>query len=266
MRLSAAFDQYALIAILSTIAFILLPSQANAQSPGWDYQPYRIRAVVALDLPGGIAEQTANALPIYLQRRVVAAIGPVWSFNVELATGAVESTFLQTSPRSPTHRQRIFRRTASTSSSSLPSAGIPMAIRSYSGEYDTFVQRWGMPIRRETRQDEALSEQVFTILCQTVAPIAKFELAANDEKHVVLQPRAGRQHLRSNSGVSWTRPEEVFLPIFRRTTRGGQLVEKGIQIVPWTFLQVVEGKDQNTTAQILSGTAPAVWNSPARPR
>jgi hypothetical protein len=110
-----------------------------------------------------------------------------------------------------------------------------------------------MPIRRETRQDEALSEQVFTILCQTVAPIAQFELAANDEKHVVLKPR-GAALLRTDSGESWTRPGEVFLPIFRRTTRGGQLVEKGIQVVPWTFLQVVEGKDQNTTAQILSGT------------
>lgn len=252
LRLSAAFDRCVLVAILFTIT-CLLPSQTTAQSPGWDYQPYRIRAVVALDLPGGIAERTANALPIYLQRRVVAAIGTVWSFNVELATGTVRQHILADLATLPDTPPTDFPLNDIDKLVLVAVRGQPDGYSLVAREYDTFVQRWGTPIRRETRQDEALLEQIFAILCQTVAPIAQFELAANDEKHVVLKPR-GAALLRTNSGESWTRPGEVFLPLFRRTTRGGQLVEKGIQVVPWTFLQVVEGKDQNTTAQILSGT------------
>jgi hypothetical protein len=60
--------------------------------------------------------------------------------------------------------------------------------------------------------------------------------------------------MRGRSAEPWTRPGDVFLPIFRRTSRGGQLVENGIQPVPWTYVEVVESKDPRTTARIHSGT------------
>jgi hypothetical protein len=100
-----------------------------------------------------------------------------------------------------------------------------------------------------------LPEQVFAILCQTAAPVAQFEIVPDDEKHIVLKPR-GAALMRSGA-ERWVRPGDVFLPFFRRTSRGGQLVENGIQAVPWTFVEVVEKKDDknpHTVAQIHSGT------------
>ena len=114
----------------------------------------------------------------------------VWSFDVELATGEV--------------RQRILSEIASFSralSRPSPSGGPRQAcahrrllatrrVRLTAREYDRSTQRWGMPIRRESRQPEALPEQVFALLCQAVAPLAHFELDPNDERLVVLKPRA----------------------------------------------------------------------------
>jgi hypothetical protein len=241
------------LTFLAALTFLASQDHAHAQSAGWDYQPYRIRAIVALDLPGGIAEQTADTLPTYLERRVVAAIGPVWSFNVELAASTVRQHILTDFATLPDAPPTDFPLGDIDKLVFVAVHWRPDGYSLTAREYDTFVQRWGTPIRRETRQDETLSEQVFAILCQTVAPLAQFELAADEEKHVVLKPR-GVALMQIDTGEPWTRPGEVFLPIFRRTTRGGQLVEKGIQVVPWTFLQVVEGEDQNTVAQILSGT------------
>jgi hypothetical protein len=208
---------------------------------------------VALDIPGGVAEQMTNELPTYLQRRAVAAIGPLWSLNVEVATGAT--------------RQRVFGELAAPSD--MPPGDIPLTDLDklvlvtvnwnpdgYSlaaREYDTFVQRWGTPIRRHARQPAALPEQVFAILCHAVAPVAQFELVPDDDKHVTLRPR-GSQLMRGAPAEPWIKPGEVFLPIFRRTTRGGQLVENGIQPVSWTFLEVVKSDNPLTTAQIHSGT------------
>src|SRR5688572_16470329 len=58
-----------------------------AQSPGWEYQPYRVHCIVALDVPGGVSEQLTAMLPTYLNRRATAAIGSLWLLNVEVATG-----------------------------------------------------------------------------------------------------------------------------------------------------------------------------------
>jgi hypothetical protein len=192
-------------------------------------------------------------LPTYLHRRVVAAIGPIWSFNIEIANGAL--------------RQRVLEQVASQIDK--PPVDIPLTDldklvlitvqwnpEGYSlvaREYDTFVQRWGRPMRRQSRQPAALPEQIFALLCQAVAPLAHFEVVPNDDKHVNLRPR-GAELMRGASAEPWTRPGDVFLPIFRRTTRGGQLVENGIQPVPWTFIEVVESKDPQTTAIIHSGT------------
>jgi hypothetical protein len=278
------------------VPLVLLVPLTRAQSLSWEYQPYRIRTIVALDVPGGITQQLTAELPTYLNRRVIAAIGPLWSFNVEIATGAVRQRVLAESHSSPSGRGQVARDSPRRGEVNMdegalntPPADIPWAdvdklalvavtwspdgYSIIAREYDTLVQRWSTPIRREVRQPHSLPEQVFAALCQTIAPVAQFELVADDEKHVVLKPR-GAALMRPATGEPWAKPGDVFLPILRRTSRGGQLVENGIQTVPWTFVEVVEGRgrahftesaEQNvpgpvseanpqTTAQIHSGT------------
>jgi hypothetical protein len=273
LRFSLGFVHRARFVTIVT-ATSLLSSLTHAQSLPWEYQPYRIRTIIALDVPGGVAQQLTVELPTYLNRRVVAAIGPIWTFDVEIATGAVRGRVLSDSHPSPPGRGQVARDSPrrGEGASEDPPADIPWAAvdklvllavtwspDGYSiiaREYDTLVQRWSTPIRREVRQPNSLPEQVFAALCQTVAPVAQFELVADDEKHVVLKPR-GAALMRPATEEPWAKPGDVFLPILRRTSRGGQLVENGIQAVPWTFVEVVDNKDEKnpqTTARIHSGT------------
>ncbi len=257
--------QLAIFALLTITTFAFPIPRAHAQSLGWDYQPYRIRALVALDLPGGVAQQLTDELPTFLQRRVDASIGPVWSFNVELATGAMRHRILSRITALPEKPSPDFRLEDTDKLVLIAIRWHPEGYSLTAREYDSFVQRWSMPIQRTARQDEALPEHIFAILYRAVAPLAQFELIANDEKHILLKPR-GAALMRPDAGEPWTKHGEVFLPILRRTTRGGQLVENGIHVVPWTFVQVVApsptpspadgggGQGAETTAQVFSGT------------
>ncbi len=233
-------NQLALFSLLATATIAFPAPRAAAQTLGWNYQPYRIHTLVALDLPGGVAQQMTDVLPTYLQRRVNASIGNLWSFNVELTGGVMRQRILSQISTLPDKPPTDFPVEDVDKLVLIAVRWHPEGYSLTAREYDNFVRRWSMPIHRTTRQDEALPEQVFAILFRAVAPLAQFELNANDEKHILLKPR-GAALMRPNSGEPWTKPGEVFVPILRRTMRGGQLIENGIHIVPWTFVQVVEG-------------------------
>jgi hypothetical protein len=239
--------------VLAAAAVLGLSEPADAEQLGWDFQPYRVRAVVALDLPGGIAEQISSELPEFLRRRVDAAMGQMWSFEVSLADGA--------------DRKRILsdlRTLQQTPPKEFPLEGadklVLIAIRQKDGEYlltarefDGYVQRWGTPIVRRTQQTEAILEQAFGVLCRSVAPLAQIELDPNDEKRVVLKPR-GAALVQPTSEETWTTAGEVFLPFLRRTSRGGKVIDGGIQQVPWTFVEVAVSDGADTIGHIQSGT------------
>jgi hypothetical protein len=241
------------LSALAATAICFVAPKLHAQQLAWDHQPYKVHAMVALDLPGGISEQMTNEIPAYLERRVDAAIGRIWSFDVKLAGGAM--------------RARILRDLSSLQNADLKDLPIEdadklvlIAIQGTPGDYslvarefDSYIQRWSAPIQRRTSQCESLPEQAFSMLRQSVAPIAQFEVDAENETEVVLKPR-GAALAKTASGETWAQPGDVFLPILRRTSRAGEAVEGGIQQVPWTYFEVVETKDGKTTAHTHSGT------------
>ena len=219
---------------------VITPAVSAADDRGWDYQPYQIHAVLAIDVPGGLSQHLADELPKHLQRRAQAAISPLWSLNVELATG--------------TMRYRVFSEIAM--SGDEPPAEFPaerdklllLAVRwrpngfeLTAREFDRYVERWGVPIRTICRQEQALPEQLFAIAWQAVAPLAQLEIDPDDEQRVRLMPR-GAALVRKDSTTPSLKPGDVFLPIFRRTMRGGEVVEGGIQVVPWTYIEVAESE------------------------
>lgn len=238
----------------SAVAFAVLYqfSTASANDGGWEYQPYRVHAVLAIDVPGGLAESLAKELPIYLQRRVEAAIAPAWVFDVQLAAGADRarafSYLSTTSDARPTNLPADKDKLLLLAVRSNPT-GFELTAR----EFDQYLQRWGMPIRRECRQASALPEQLFAIAWQAFAPLAQLELDPKDPQRVVLKPRGAA--LPQNTGApSWAKVGDVFVPVLRRTSRGGQLVENGVAPVAWTYVEAVEGKDKSLAFQIQSGS------------
>ena len=90
-------------------------------------------------------------------------------------------------------------------------------------------------------------------MCRAFSPLAEFEVDPNDPQRVVLKPRASELP-RGPDAPPWATAGDVFLPILRRTARNGKVEKNGIQVVPWTYLQAVEGKDKLLTFEVTSGS------------
>lgn len=244
LRLSAA---------LALAAIAALTSNAFAVEGGWEYQPYRIQAILAIDAPGGLSERLSTELPEYLEQRVEAALAPAWIFDVQVATGAERAQIVDTlesqsatkPANMPAGKDKLL-----LLSVQWTSAGFELAAR----EYDVYLARWGTTIRHECRQQSALPEQLFALAWQAFAPLAQFEVDASDPKKITLKPRGGSLP-RSADAPPWFKPGDLFQPILRRTSRGGQLVENGIAVVPWTYIEATESKDKkNVDFTIHSGS------------
>ena len=239
--------QVSAIATLS-LASLLLPAATHAKEGGWDFETYRIRITIAIDAPGGVAEQLADKLPRYVERRIDASIFPAWSSTVQLATGPDRSkvfTQIAAPPNAPPP-------TLPKDKDKLLLAAIrwtPESIELSAREYDRYVQRWSVPLRRESRQEAAVPEQLFALVWQSFSPLAEFEVDPKDPKRAVLKPR-GALLPRAAGAAPWSKPGDIFQPVFRRTTRGGELEKNGLAIVPWTYLETIEVKNNTIASRI----------------
>jgi hypothetical protein len=226
--------------------------QAAAEEAFWSSKPYQIYAVLALDLPGGNSQDLAVSLVSFLEDRAQGVAGPAWIFKAQTATGALR----------PQVVKLLAMETTDPPPDTFPADGdklILLWVRATSDgyeitgrEFDRFVERWGMPIERRCRQQQALASHLFELVWRLAAPVAEFELDPNDSKRVVLQPRAAGYAL--GGGATWAKPGDIFLPLLRRTTRGGKLVPGGIQVVPWTYIEVMAVDGGEIVGRVQSGS------------
>ena len=176
-------------------------SEAAAPDKYWDQQPYRIQVTLAIDAPGDLAEQLAADLPGYLVRRAEASIGPIWQLHVDPAEGGL--------------RQHALRDLDSLTTKDLPKSDIdadkrvvltihatPWGYELAGREYDSYVDRWGEPLRASTRQSDSLAEQVFALVERAVTPLAQFHLDPANDRQVILLPRgASLPRVRATTSV-----------------------------------------------------------------
>jgi hypothetical protein len=230
-----------MLALMEVAAISVFARVAGAAFGGWEYQPYRVHARLAIDVEGGQSEQWAAELPAYLQNRVHTSFAPIWIVDVELATGAAGAKVFREidadAPEKPTDLPKDTDKLILLSIRSTP-LGVQLAAR----EYDQYVERWGVPIHRECRQAASLPEQLFALLWQTFSPLAQVDPDPNDPKRATLRER-GSALPRSDGTPPWAKAGDAFLPLTRRTVRSGQVVENGIQPVPWTYIQATEVKN-----------------------
>ncbi len=244
LRLSAFFA----LAVASSYS---LPT-ANAKDGGWDFEPYHIQIIIAIDAPGGVAEQLTNELPRYVRRRVEASLVPLWSCDTRVATGLerakVFTTITATEPPPPdlpASKDKLL-----LASIRAAPRGIELTVR----EYDRHVQRWSTALRRDSRQESYLPEQLFSLIWRTFSPLAQLELDPRDVRRVVLKPR-GTSLPRGSGAPPLAKTGDVFLPVLRRTTRGGELEKKdGVQTVLWTYIEATELKDNTIIGRIQSAS------------
>jgi hypothetical protein len=238
--------------VLAALVVVTQPIQLRASEGGWEYQPYRVQALLAIDAPGGLTESWEDDLPVYLQQRADSALAPLWRIDFLLAASLERrQTFDNLAAASPPlpkglseHEDKLLLLAVRHSST-----GFELFAR----EFDRYVQRWGATLRRDCSQAAAIPEQLFALACDALSPLAQLEPLADDTQRVTLKPR-GSELPRNADSPAFAKAGDVFLPIIRRTARSGQLVENGVQPVPWTFVEAVESKDKSLEYAIRSGS------------
>ena len=217
----------------------------------WDIEPYHIHAVLAIDAPGGLAKELAAELPAYLQRRAATSIGALWRLRVELAADTARHRLLDRMEAAEV-RDLLAATADEDKQVWLSVRATPWGYELAGREYDRHVRRWSATLRSRTRQRDAVAEQLFALLRRVVAPLAQFQVDRENDELMLLAMR-GAALPRRSEGFQWVDPDEVFLPILRRTTREGDVVENGIQAVPWTYIELVRGDDAPPAAGQLAG-------------
>jgi hypothetical protein len=239
---------------------------ALGQEASWDTEPYHIHATLAIDAPGDLAGQLAAELPVYLMDRVAASIGAAWRLELDVASGPLRHRVLrdidaltaeEVSEATPDEEKRLFVAIRAT----------PWGYQLAAREFDRYLLRWGTTIRRETRQRDAIAEQCFALVREATAPLARLRLDTENPKLVTLEIRGSTWPAKSVD-FEWARPGDVFLPLFRRTSREGTAAADGIQAVPWTYMEVTSADDQTGDSPQIRGRLLSGRRQPlsARPR
>lgn len=229
-----------------------LTAPALPKEGGWELEKYRVQITVVLDLPGGLSERLADELPRYLRNRIDSALAPGWSGDVRIATGADRPAVLAAlhtaepaAPKLPPDQDKwIVAKIGWT----------PETLEIQSREFDRYVQRWSVPIRRESRQADSVGEQLFALCWRTFSPLAQVTLDPKNLKLATLKLR-GESLPRSRGAAASVKTGDVFLPLLRRTTRGGELEKNGLLPIPWTFLETTDVKNDAVSTRVVSAAS-----------
>jgi hypothetical protein len=230
--------QLGLAVFAMVLGIIVECARAADVTEVWEGEPYNIQLQLAIDAPGQLAEQLAEELPRRLKERINTSIGIVWRLQTEIAGGPLRHQLLEglehfanddLADAAPDEDKRILVTVRST----------PWGYELEAREFDRYVQRWSPVILRTTQQRDALAEQLFELVKQSVSPLARVEPTEADPQLVEFNFR-GSDLPRIGPDFAWVEPGDVLQPVMRRTARDGSLLKNGATIVPWTYLEVVE--------------------------
>jgi hypothetical protein len=148
-------------------------------------------------------------------------------------------------PDVPKNKDKLFIAAVSTG---------PDGVQLTAREFDRYVQRWSPPLRRSSRQESYVPEQLFSLICQTFSPLAQLELDPKDPRRVTLKPR-GASLPRVAGSMPLAGLGDIFVPVLRRTMRNGELEKKdGLKNVPWTYIEATEVKNNLVVGRFQSAS------------
>lgn len=245
------------IPLRSTLAILLalaccLPGSANAADERqWEFSNYHIQIHLAVDSAAKPQVNLSKKLTNYLERRIQATLFPLWSVEFSTATGPFEHFLLHQIDELPTlekmepgigfDKQLVLTVTAN-------SEGYLVACR----EHDLTTNRWGPVLRQQACQSRTLSEQCFSLLKRTFAPIAKIRRDLDDDRHVSLYFKGSDLPRRSNEPL-FAQPGTVYQPLKTRKTRRKEVRPDTISQIPWTYLTLEAMQDGTGRCRVHSG-------------
>jgi hypothetical protein len=243
----AAAAACALVAVVSAGWSLRAAAGAEPAERPWEVAPYRVRVTLAVDAPAD--PELRNRLGRYLLDRATSALRPLWLLP-EIRAGETpaeraacfagrERPWSELDPDDRAQDKLLWLGVRATP------AGYALTCR----EFDAYLRRWGPVLRREVAQRSSLAEACFRLLTDAFAPLARFESAADGQARLIMKggalPRPAGPDL-------FVAPGDVYLPVYRRTGRGGELAEGGVTPLPWTYLVAQQPDKSGWLAEVQS--------------
>jgi hypothetical protein len=227
-----------------------LTSPAGAADvPAWEIAPYRVHVTLAIDDAARPQGNLSTELARGVEQRIATALRPLWQTTLITEPDAAARRFaIDPQPigwDEMTSEQHAFDK--------LMWLGIEAHATGYRltcREFDAYTRRWGPTLRRDVAQSASLTEAAFRLLTDAFTPLARVE-APNDEGVSQLVMKGGALP-RAEGADLLVAPGDVYLPLLRRTGRGGELVENGIVGIPWTYLVTTEPSRSGWESQVES--------------
>ncbi|MEE3368274.1 MAG: hypothetical protein VX346_02900 [Planctomycetota bacterium] len=255
-----------------TLALLLLltgPATQNLLSQElWDYSPYRIRVLLAVEETSRLTARRTEHVARTLQERARGWAGPTLKLFVSKAPAQLHADALYhmeqiTQDQIAEHWIR-WNKEDETEEALSGDKVILVSIRDtrnmfhiQARELDCRTRFWGPRINRLIAQPLQVAHEAFAALADAFAPLARIERI--EGKAAFCRVRAGGLIQEGESSPIAISRGDVLRPMYRRNNREGQPIL--LQAIPWTFLHVA-----SNTGTLLNCNVHTGIRSPLRGR
>jgi hypothetical protein len=233
-------------ALLSLVSGGAIAKTQSKEEKPWEISPYRVHVDVSANVSRRPDAELEGVLLRELKQRVETELRPWWVPTIEIAADPASRRFCG-NPRELKWEELPEYRTEYDKLYWLSVEAEPAGYAVTSREFDVFTRRWGRLVRREVSQRSMLSDACFRALAESFSPLAIIEPTADDAL-VQLKMKAAALP-RPLGAALLVAPGDPFLPLLRRTRRGGAQAGE-LTVVPWTFVLAKEQNDRGWTAEV----------------
>jgi hypothetical protein len=200
-----------------------------------------VRLTLAVQTSSRPQPELEAAIARTITERVDAGLRPLWVLELQAATDAATRRHCLDPQQVDWDDLSREERT----SDKLLSLGVVARAGGYDlicREFDAYTRRWGATQRRVVAQRSFLADACFRLVVETFTPLARIEPVTSEENAALLHTRGGSLPRRAGADLLVS-AGDVFLPLLRRTGRGGELADGGVSPLPWTYLVAAQSQE-----------------------
>jgi hypothetical protein len=239
------------VAWIALLLGLLFVDVARGQKVTWEYDPYKIRVLLAIDPQAVVSAQQSQQLCRALEIRAYVAGGATWRLTAELAPTDMRSDIL-IAPEFITAEQVNESLTNAFESDKIMLLGIRLSDGQYHvscRELDCRTRTFGQMVRQSCEQRALLAGVAEDVVIATFTPIVRVEDSRG--RDAAVRVRAGGL-VYDDFCPSRIKVGDILRSVIRRNDRNGEPRPGGIQEVDWTYLLVRESKGFMLQCEVLS--------------
>ena len=256
----SARRRYFYCVLVLTLLFTGSATRTIVSQEIWDYSPYRIRVLLAVEETSRLTARRTQHITRTLQERARVWAGPTLKLFVSKAPAQLHADALyhmdQITQDQIAEHWIKWNKDDETEEALSGDKVILVSIRDtrnmfhiQARELDCRTRFWGPRIDRLIAQPLQVAHEAFAALADAFAPLARIERI--EGKAAFCRVRAGGLIQEGESSPIAISRGDVLRPMYRRNNREGQPIL--LQAIPWTFLHVASNSGTLLNCNVHTG-------------